>query len=143
MRLANPAIEEEVFERLLDASACLTAGLQRPSVVMVGIAAEVTTIKAYRVMRDKLTLITSKKEGEFKDQAAAIVPQIEHVPTLSNDHRHRLRMAFVAIEEIRVARNKAAHHGEPAPKPFEANDLLRAACYSLPVVWNVLIIPNS
>lgn len=140
LRTANPKIEEEVFERLIDASACLAAGLHRPAIVMLGIAAEVTTSWAYKAMK-KIVLITTNKPVEFKDQVAAVQGQIDNVPTLSSDQKHRLKMAFDSIESLRVLRNNAAHHGNPSPDPFVAEDRFGSSCFHLPVVWTELILP--
>lgn len=142
LRKTNPQIEEEVFERLLDASACLDAGLHRPAIVMLGIAAEVTTIHAYRALKT-LALISKNKEVEFKEQLSAIAGALENLLSLTPEQRHRVKLAFVAVESIRVLRNSAAHHGNPAPDPYAAHDQLGAACFHLPVIWTELILPNK
>jgi hypothetical protein len=119
LRRANPKIEEEVFERLIDAAACLDVGLHRPAIVMLGISAEVTTARAYRTMK-QLALITKTREVEFRHQIEAVVGELDNLTALVPDQRHRLRVALVAVEGIRVLRNDAAHHGNPAPDPYVA-----------------------
>lgn len=140
LRPANPKIEDEVFERLIDAANCLEFGLHRPAIVMLGIAAEVTTVWAYKAMKTA-GLITKSKDVEFKDQLDAIRENIDHLQQ-PPDEKHRLSMAFDAIESLRVLRNNAAHHGNPPPDPYLAQERFGSACFHLPVVWQLLIVPQ-
>lgn len=141
LRAAHAGVDEEVFERLIDATACLDAGLARPAVVMLGIAAEVTTTHAFRVMRTKG--LTKAKEPEFKEQLVAVVDGINHVDGLTSEQKHRLHMACVSIEAIRVFRNNAAHQGNPNPESLLVQEQITSACLHLPVVWRELILPNK
>ncbi len=140
LRGENTGVDEEVFERLIDASACLDSGLARPAVVMLGVAAEVTTAQAFRTVR---TLnLTKAKEPEFKEQLVAIVAAIDSVAGLNSEQKHRLHMACVSIETIRVLRNNASHHGNPNPESLLVHDQITSACIHLPLVWRHLILPN-
>ena len=91
----------------------------------------------------KLALITTTKQAEFKEQVAAILGQVEHVLSLTSDQKHRLTMAFDAVESLRVLRNNAAHHGNASPDPYLAHERFGAASFHLPVVWTELILPNK
>jgi hypothetical protein len=125
--------------RLQDGANCLEFDLYRPAVVMIGIAAEVTTYQLYKAM-ERLTFVSGKHD-EFAQRLEAVRKEQGRL-TLQPDEKRRLSMALDMIESARVMRNNAAHSGNRSPDPFLARERFGAACFHLPVVWEIVIVPN-
>ena len=137
---ANPKIDEQVFARLQDAQACLDANLHRPAIVMMGIAAEVTTEAAYGVL-NAIPNAPRGKARKFREQLDLIRKAVPHMKD-GDEEKHRLQSALDAIETVRVLRNDAAHPGEDVPDHYVATDRFGSMCLHIPVVWDLLVLPN-
>lgn len=134
----HPDIAEEVFARLQDAQACLDAELHRPAIVMLGIAAEVTTDAAHRACA--VLGLAKGTMANFRDGVATVQAALQHMP--ESEDRHRLRMALDAIETVRGQRNDAAHPGHDVPDHAVVLERFGSMCLHLPVVWEALVLPN-
>jgi hypothetical protein len=137
---ANPEVDEQVFARLQDAQACLDANLHRPAIVMMGIAAEVTTEAAYGVL-SAIPNAPKARARKFREQLDLVRKAVPHMQN-GAEEKHRLLCALDAIETVRVLRNDAAHPGEDVPDHYVATDRFGSMCLHLPVVWNILVRPN-
>lgn len=140
LQVGNPKIKKEIFEHLTDADDCLRANLPRAAAVMCGVAAEVTTVEAYIAM-GKLSLV-SGKHIQFKDQLSEVISQSGNIAGLPADSRYRLTVALAALESARTARNQSAHAGGTRPDIVAVRECLVSMCVQIPVVWDLVIIPN-
>jgi len=138
-----PRIEDEVFTRLQDAQDCLDADLFRPAIVMIGIAAEVTIKAAYKTMA-QLSLVRGEA-SQLKDMLVEVHAQhgaLRDGDASRSDRVHRIKMALAFVETVRTQRNDAAHPGNPSPDGAIVRAQFTSACLHLPVVWELLVIPN-
>ncbi len=133
-----PNISEEVMARFEDAVTCLEKSVLRAAVVMIGLASE-ETIRVTHGALLHLKLVTQAKVKNTRDYLGIIRPAIENwVGT--DEQRHKLKMALLATDMIREARNKASHPGEAAFEGTFVEDLLVQASHHLPALWEVVIM---
>ena len=139
-RSAAPTATDTVVAHLEDAVACLVAHVLRSAVMMLSLATEETI----RIARAALYFQGKgvKAPGGManaRDLIAAIEPVVRAWP--GKEDQHRITMAVVAAESIRVERNSAAHPGKQVTDGPHVEQLLESTASHLPVLWERVIKP--
>jgi hypothetical protein len=139
-RCANPnghTAWDDVVGRIEDAAACLDYGLARASVVMSGLAFEVTIQAALDALRQRGTQGVPAAAG--RPGAAPNLRALQGaVPLWPGSERHPLSAALAAAEVLRVRRNDAAHDAAKSFEEDEAEDLLKSAAHHIAVLWAIV-----
>jgi hypothetical protein len=137
-----PGLPDEVTEHLLDALSCLEHALARPSIVLMGLAYEVTIDKVVELLHSKGVLKNGLSEKAAKRIAAvkAIIRRL----FINNGHKDQEYIVLAAwdfADALRRRRNDGSH-----PRPHydfadltEIQEFFVSAARHLPALWSVTI----
>lgn len=138
IKAAAPAITDEVLAAIEDASECLSRGLLRASVVMLGLASEITLSIALEGLlhTGKVAPLTVKRP---KAQQVIDLLRATAVAWPDKDQRHDFEMALVGLDVLRRERNNAAHPHPVGLDPDELESLLITAVRQITEIWKIPI----
>jgi hypothetical protein len=146
-RCPNPNSDQDlsdVHARVEDAVACLESHIPRAAVVMVGLALEVTTIRAL-VALIAAGLAQQPQHPNAMTRLNAVRVGVEawpHATASGREERHALRIACGVAESIREQRNNAAHDAASTFEELAVEELVASAArQTIPAFWNVVIKP--
>lgn len=140
LRSRAPAcISLGVISRLEDAITCLSRGLCRPSMVMIGLAAEETLRVAHEAFF--YLGIIKNSATQFTKMVTLIRQLRSALPTLdvSSEDRQVIDSALAFIDVVRSGRNDASHPGKFDLTAFEVEERIRSSGYYLPIIWQLVI----
>lgn len=137
LRSVAPSIRDDVLAAIEDATQCLSHGLLRASVVMLGVAAETTLNLAL----DGLLATGKVQKAPKRPKAQEVIELLKTAaPGLPNDNeKHDFEMALVGLDGLRRERNKAAH---PHPAMLECEQveaLIVAVARCIQDIWRISI----
>ena len=136
---APAIISPGVVSRLEDAIGCLSRGLCRPSMVMVGLAAE----ESLRIAHDAfvhlghiqmLSTPFTKTVQMLRSVRAALGPW-----NASQEDKLKLESVLSFVDVVRADRNKASHPGAFNLTAFEVEERIRSSGFHLPIIWRMPI----
>ena len=140
-RADSPHVTDEIVARLEDASQCLARNLLRAAVVMVGLAAEETIRVTHKAMVH-MTIVQPKPSPAQGPNTRDLVADIRAGMgswQAKADAKHRLNMSLVAVENVRIERNKASHPGAANFDTESVEELLVSSARQLPTFWGGVI----
>lgn len=139
-RATTPTAPDEIVAHVEDAVTCLEASVLRPALMMIGLANEETIRITHAGLAHAGHVTAAPAMAKARDLLSAIDPVLKAWPG-TKDERHRLSLAWTAIEVIRVERNAAAHPGNQVTDSPKIESLLTLAAHHLPVFRELLVKP--
>lgn len=128
--------DNESLARIEDAAQCLSKGLFRPAVVMMGLAVETTISILHRGLCEHLREISKPKQGMAKELLDAIETYVGNLPNKGNkDKKVALKRAITVAHDLRGDRNASSHPGEVPLTRGEVEDLFRGASRAIMRFW--------
>jgi hypothetical protein len=135
LRATIPGLSDLALERFEDAGACLGAGLVRPCAVMLGVAYEDVVKQLCDELANKIALPENKLK-EHKKRVDALDALFEQEKSaVPQKQQASLRQTFILAEELRRARNTAAHFGPAEMELPRVRALFGSALWVLGEWW--------